>query len=177
MSQHKHALIIIDMLNDFLVEGAPLEVPAARNVVPFIREKLEIARKEGMVVIYICDSHRKDDPEFERMNWPPHAIEGTGGAQVIDELKPLPGDKIVTKTTYSGFFKTDLDKILGEPKISTLLVCGCVTNICVLYTVAEAVMRGYEVEVFKEGVAGLNQEDHDFALRQMEEVLGAKITT
>ena len=175
MSRQKHALIIIDMLNDFLVEGAPLEVPAARNVIPFIREKLEIARKEGMVVIYICDNHRKDDPEFERMNWPPHAIQGTKGAQVIDELKPLPDDRIVNKTAYSGFFGTDLDKILKELKTTTLMVCGCVTNICVLYTVAEAVMRGYEVEVFKEGVAGLNQDDHDFALRQLEEVLGAKI--
>lgn len=175
MSRQKQALIIIDMLNDFVVEGAPLEVPAARKVVPFIREKLETARREGLVVIYICDSHKEDDPEFERMNWPPHAIEGTKGAQVIDELKPLPEDKIVTKTAYSGFFGTDLDKILKELETTTLLVCGCVTNICLLYTVADAVMRGYDVEVLKEGVAGLNPEDHDFALRQMEEVLGAKI--
>jgi len=175
MRQQKQALIIIDMLNDFVVEGAPLEVPAARKIVPFIREKLKTARKKGTDVIYICDGHRKDDPEFERMNWPPHAIEGTRGAQIIDELKPLTGDTIVTKTTYSGFFKTDLDEILKKLRTITLLVCGCVTNICVLYTVADAVMRGYEVEVFKEGVAGLNQEDHNFALRQMEEVLGAKI--
>jgi len=176
MDQNKKAFIVIDMLNDFVIQGAPLEVPAARKVVPFIRKKLEMARKEGMAVIYVCDSHKKDDPEFVKMNWPPHAIKGTRGAQVIDELKPLPGDKIVNKTTYSGFFETDLDKILEDLKITTLFVCGCVTNICILYTVADAVMRGYEVEVFKEGVAALNQEDHDFALRQMEEVLGAKIT-
>ena len=175
MKQQKHVLIIIDMLNDFVVEGAPLEVPDARVAIPFIRKKLEMARKEGMAVIHVCDIHKKDDPEFERMNWPPHAIEGTAGAQVIDELKPLPGEKIVAKASYSGFFRTDLDEILKELKITTLLVCGCVTNICILYTVADAVARGYNVEVFRNGIAGLNPEDHDFALRQMEEVLGVKI--
>ena len=171
----KEALLVIDMLNDFVLEGAPLEVPATREIVPHIRIEIEKARRRGIPVIYICDSHEERDPEFERMGWPPHAIAGSRGAQVIEELKPLPGDKVVTKKNYSGFFGTSLEEVLKEAGISELLVTGCVTTICVLYTVADAVQRGYKVRLLKKCVAGLNREDHEFALKQMREVLGAEM--
>jgi len=169
------ALLVIDMLNDFVLEGAPLEVPATREIISNIKLEIEKARRNDITVIYICDSHEERDPEFERMRWPAHAIAGSRGAEVIEELKPLPGDKVVTKKNYSGFFGTSLEEVLEEGKISELLVTGCVTNICVLYTVADAVQRRYKVKVLKNCVAGLNPQDHEFALKQMREVLGAEI--
>lgn len=171
----KTALLIIDMLNDFVLEGAPLEVSIAREIVPTIKNEIEKAREKGVPVIYICDSHEEKDPEFERMGWPPHAIAGSKGAQVIEELKPLPKDKVITKKSYSGFFGTSLEEVLKEGEISELLVTGCVTNICVLYTIADAVQRGYKVKVLKSCVAGLNPQDHEFGLKQMKEVLGAEL--
>jgi nicotinamidase/pyrazinamidase len=169
------ALLVIDMLNDFILKGAPLEIPAARKIIPTVKVEIEKARERDIPVIYICDSHEEKDPEFERMGWPPHAIAGSRGAQVIEGLRPLPGDKVITKKSYSGFFGTSLDEILKGSGISELLVTGCVTNICVLYTVADAVQRGYTVKVLKNCVAGLNPHDHEFGLKQMKEILGAEI--
>ena len=169
------ALLIIDMLNDFVLQGSPLEVPDAQGIIPHIKKQIKMARKNNSAVIYICDSHEHNDQEFIRMGWPPHALAGSEGAQVIDSLEPLPQDRIISKKSYSGFFDTELDIVLKENNISELLVTGCVTNICVLYTVADAVQRGYKVSVLKDCVAGLNQQEHEFALRQMENVLGAHI--
>jgi len=169
------SLLVIDMLNDFVLKGAPLEVPAAQEITPRIKVEIEKAREKGIPVIYVCDSHEAQDPEFERMGWPPHAIVGSKGAQVIEALQPFPGDKVITKKSYSGFFKTPLEEVLHEAKISELLITGCVTNICILYTVADAVQRGYRVKVLKDCVGGLNSVDHAFGLQQMREVLGAEI--
>jgi len=170
-----NALLILDMLNDFVLEGAPLEVPSARGVVLNIKSEIEKAREAGVPIIYVCDSHNENDLEFERMGWPAHAVEGSEGAKVFSELKPLPEDTVVAKKRYSGFYGTSLEAVLKEKGITSLLVTGCVTNICVLYTVADAVQREYKVKVLKDCVAGLNQEDHEFALKQMREVLGAEI--
>lgn len=169
------ALLIIDMLNDFILEGAPLEVTSARVIISNIKIEIEKARDKDIPVIYICDSHEEGDPEFNRMGWPTHAVAGSRGAQVIEELKPLPRDKVITKKSYSGFFETSLEEVLKEDEISELMVTGCVTNICVLYTVADAVQRRYKVKVLKDCVAGLNPHDHEFGLRQMKEVLGVEI--
>lgn len=171
----KEALLVIDMLNDFVLEGAPLEVPDTRKIMPEIKKQIEKARKEGTPVIYICDNHEKDDKEFKKMGWPAHAVKGTKGAEIVEDLNTLKGEKIIKKKTYSGFYKTKLDDALKELGVKTLKLTGCVTNICVLFTASEAALRGYDVHVLEKCVAGLNKEDHEFALRTMKNVLGAKI--
>lgn len=171
----KKALLVIDMLNDFVLEGASLEVPAARKMVPLLRDEIEKARKKHMPVIYLCDAHDEHDPEFVRMGWPPHALSGTRGAEVIDALQPQPEDTIIQKKSYSAFFATPLHGLLQKCSIAHLLITGCVTNICVLYTVADAVQRGYRVTILQNCVAGINAQDHACALRQMRDILGAQI--
>jgi nicotinamidase-related amidase len=173
MNLNRKALLVIDMLNDFVLEGAVLEVPAARKIIPNIKEKLEEAKEKKIPIIYICDSHTEDDKEFEI--WPPHAIKGTKGAQVVEELSPKDGDYLVEKTTYSGFYNTKLSDILKKLNINELIVTGTMTNICVMYTASDAVLRGYKVIVPENCVAGLNEEDHQFALKQMKNVLKAEI--
>ncbi len=167
--EEQTALIIIYMLEDFIAPGAPLEVPAGRGIVPVLAKRLEEARASGTPVIYVCDAHQPDDPEFSV--WPPHAVRGTPGAQVVEPLAPREGELVITKTTYSGFYGTELEDALRELGVSHLVLTGVVTNICVLYTAVDALMRGYRVTVPPDCVAGLNDEDHAFALRQMEEVL------
>lgn len=171
----KEALLVIDMLNDFVLEGAPLEVPRAREIIPSIRERIAWARSEGVPIIYVCDAHEPDDNEFSRMGWPPHAIRGTEGAEVVSELAPKRGDHLVCKTTYSGFYKTELDPLLKSLGIEKVVLTGCVTNICILYSAADAVVRGYEVEIPKGCVAEIDASEGRFALEQMEKVLGAKV--
>jgi len=172
----KEALLIIDMLNDFVLEGAPLEVPEARKVIPNIKREIEKAQAEGLPVVYICDAHAPDDKEFSKFGWPSHAVKGTRGAEVVDELKPRKGDIMIEKTTYSGFYNTNLDETLKKHGIDSLRLAGCVTHICVMFTASDAVLRGYKVTVVGDGVAGLAREDHNAAIRIMKNVLGVMIT-
>ncbi|MEJ5167429.1 MAG: isochorismatase family cysteine hydrolase [Thermoanaerobaculia bacterium] len=171
----KSAILVIDMLEDFVREEAPLEVPSTRKIIPFLQKELKKARERGIPVIYVCDAHEREDIEFKKYGWLPHCIKGTEGARIIEELKPEEGDIIVEKKTYSGFYETNLEEILKEKGVENLYLTGCVTHICVLFTASDAVLRGYNVFVLEEGVAGLEEEDHRAALRIMKNVLGAKI--
>ncbi len=171
----KDALIVVDMLNDFVRPGAPLEVPAAREIVPALRRRIAKARRGGELVVYVCDSHRRNDPEFARMGWPPHAVKGTSGAAVPPALSPAPGDVVVEKRTYSGFHGTALGSVLRRHGVRAVTIAGCVTDICVRYTCFEAVIRGYDVTVDERFVAGLSRREHDLALDHMEKVLGARV--
>jgi nicotinamidase-related amidase len=171
----KEALLVIDMLNDFVLHGAPLEVPDAHSIVPVLRSEIATARSEGMPVVYVCDTHDPDDAEFSRFGWPPHAVRGTKGAAVVDELKPEKDDHVIEKATYSGFYGTDLDATLRALAVDRLRLTGCVTHVCVLFTASDAVLRGYRVAVVEKGVAGLAREDHDAALRIMKNALGVTL--
>ncbi len=169
----RYAILVTDMLNDFINKGATLEVPAARTIIPHIKKEIEKARKKRMPVIYCCDAHGGNDPEFKL--WPHHAVEGTAGAEVIKELKPRKDDYRVPKTSYSCFYGTSLDALLKKLGVTRLVITGVVTNICVLYTTAEAYMRGYQVTIPKNCVAALTKSEHQFALKQMKRVFHAEI--
>lgn len=167
------AVLVIDMLNDFVLEGAPLQVPGAMELAQRIAPFLEEARKRGVPVIYICDHHDPDDEEFRR--WPKHCVRGTEGAKVVDPLRPKEGDRCVPKRRYSGFFETNLDDILRELGAKTLVLTGLLTDVCVLLTAVDAGQRGYEVVVPKDLTIALSEEDKNWALRQMERLVGAKV--
>ena len=169
------ALVIIDMLNDFVRSGAPLEVPRARKILKPLEKRLARARRDGVPVIFVCDAHAEDDPEFKKMGWPPHAVKGTEGARVVQDLAPEEGEPVIEKTTYSGFFRTDLDATLNRLGVDHLILTGCVTNICIQYTAADAVMHGYKVTVPVDCVADLNPEEGEHALEQMEHILGVHV--
>jgi nicotinamidase-related amidase len=171
----KEALLIIDMLNDFVLTGAPLEVPETRNIIKSIQGEIRAARAAGKPVIYVCDNHDVDDKEFGKFGWPAHAVKGTKGADIVDELAPAAGDRIVPKDTYSGFYGTRLDETLKKLNVNALRLTGCVTHICILFTAADAVLRDYAVTVVEDGVAGITKEDHDAALRIMKNVMGVTI--
>ncbi|GAU09907.1 cysteine hydrolase family protein [Desulfoplanes formicivorans] len=171
----QQALLIVDMLNDFVLPHGSLAVPGARHIIPGIRQYLELFRQKAWPVFFVCDEHEPDDPEFIRMGWPPHALRGTPGSQVVDELAPLPGEHLVAKQHYSAFYKTDLEETLQRLGVQEVIVTGVVSNICVLYTAADAVMRGYGVRVPASCVAALTPEEGAFALRQMEQVLGVTV--
>jgi nicotinamidase/pyrazinamidase len=171
----KEALLVIDMLNDFVLSGASLEVPDTRMIIPIIQKELGRARVAGNPVIYVCDAHAPDDKEFRKFGWPAHAVKGTRGAHVIEELKPAPGDSIIPKDTYSGFYGTRLDETLKKFGVDSLRLVGCVTHICIMITASDAVLRDYKVTVVEDGVAGLAREDHDAALRIMKSVMGVQV--
>ncbi len=171
----KEALLVCDMLNDFVLPGASLEVPDARTMIPVIRKEIDKAHAVGNPVVYVCDAHEPHDKEFRKFGWPAHAVRGTRGAEVIQELTPAEEDTIIYKKTYSGFYGTILDATLRRLDVDAVRITGLVTHICVLFTAQEAVLRDYGVTVVENGVAGLAREDHEAALRIMKNVFAVRI--
>jgi nicotinamidase/pyrazinamidase len=170
----KRALVVIDMIEDFVHEGGALYCgPSMTKIVPVIQRELERARSTGEPVVYLTDEHLPDDGEFAQ--FPPHAIKGSNGARIVPEVAPRDGDVVIPKRRYSGFFGTDLDITLRERDVDTLRLVGDCTNICVLYTAADARNLGYAVEVVRDGVTSFDLEAHADALRELEKTLGAKI--
>src|SRR3982074_260224 len=162
------------MIEDFAHEGgAPYCGPSMGQVIPVIQRGLARARAAGEPVIYLTDNHVPDDAEFKV--FPPHAIAGTRGADIIPELAPEDDDDVIPKRRYSGFFGTDLDITLREKEVDTLRLVGDCTNICVLYTAADARHLGYEVEVVRDGGTSFDSEAPADALRELEKPLGAKL--
>lgn len=167
------ALLIVDMLNDFVHPKGVLYSPLSARTIPYIKRQLEIARANRLPIFYICDSHLKEDKEFDR--FPPHCVKGTWGAQIIDELAPRDGERIIEKRRYSAFLGTDLDISLKELRVTELIITGVVTNICILYTSYDARMLGYDVVIPRNCVASFSEDLHKFALNELESTLGAKI--
>lgn len=168
------ALLVIDMLEDFIAKDGVLSTgPAGEEIIGFIKDKIEEFRNNGDKIIYICDNHEVDDKEFDMFT--PHCIAKTGGSEIIKELKPMSDDKIIKKRRYSSFYGTDLDLYLRENSINEIYLVGVCTNICVLYTAADARNISYRVNIYKDGVASFDLEAHEFALKQAENVLGCKI--
>jgi nicotinamidase-related amidase len=169
----KAAILVIDMLNDFILEGAPLECAKGREIIKPIKRLIDFGRKKNLPVIHIADSHDPDDKEFKI--WPPHAVNNTEGAEIIDVLKPQKGEIIIKKKTYDGFFNTNLEKVLKKKKIDTLIITGVCTDICILHTCSSATLLGFNVKVPRECVAALTDEDHFFALKHLEKVLKSEV--
>lgn len=167
------AALVVDMLNDFLKPGGKMILEGGNILVPPMRRLLEKARRTKVPVIYVNDSHRpglKEDREFKKRA--EHCIEGTWGAQVVDELKPQNGDVIITKRRFSGFFETDLDLTLRDLQVDTLIVMGVVTNICVRSTIHDAFFRGYRVIVPKDCVMATGEREQESSLYDIETHFG-----
>jgi nicotinamidase-related amidase len=168
------ALLVIDMLNDFVEKGGALDCgDRAREIVPFVHRKIEEYRREKQLVVFVCDSHRPDDPEFQL--FPRHSIKGTEGARIIAALPIGQKDISIEKTRYSAFYNTGLEKTLRKHRVDQVHIVGVCTSICVMDTVGDLRDRDYPVIVYQDGVADFDPEAHRFSLRRMEKIYGAKI--
>ena len=169
------ALLVVDMQNDFVDPRGKLFVPSAPDTVPRIGLLLERARSSRVPVLYTQDWHLSDDPEFKI--WGEHAVAGTWGSEIIQELAPGPRDLVVRKQTIDPFYGTPLDHYLRLLKVDTLVVAGTVANICVLQAVSGASVRGYNVVYPVDAVSALNEFDSELAVRQAYFVHRAIVTS
>ncbi len=167
------ALLIIDMLRDFLDSRGALYIGDSKEIIQNISARLEEWRLQGNPVIYIMDRHLQHDAEFKM--FPPHCLAGEWGGEVVDALAPRKDEFLVFKRRYSAFYGTDLDLTLRELGVTKLELAGVCTQICILYTAADARMRQYDVTVRKNCVASFDDKAHAFALKEMKETLGVKI--
>ena len=126
-----------------------------------------------MPVIYVCDAHLPNDPEMSL--WGKHAMKGSRGARVVDDLKPESGDYVLEKRVYSSFQGTGLDLLLRGLKVVDVVIVGLYTDICVRHTAADAFQLGYKVEIPRDCVEAFSREDG--GIEYLEKIYGARITT
>lgn len=170
----KPAILVVDMLNDF-VYGA-LACDRGKAIIPATARLLDAARAAGVPVIFCNDAHIKGiDRELKL--WGDHAIVGTEGAKVIPELNVSERDYIVPKRRYSGFFQTDLDILLKELGVKTVIMTGLHTHMCVRHTSADAFSLGYDVVVAREATDAFTEEDYNIGLAYLKTCYGADALT
>jgi nicotinamidase-related amidase len=164
LDRRRVGLLIIDMQNGFVEEGAPLELPMAREQVPTLKRLLGFFRKQGLPVFFtqFCVSDQFNYPFYwnmaeqrglrleppDRMFWP-----DKHETQVIADLAPLPGEPVIRKAGYDAFANTELEQYLATRKLEQLVIAGTVINWCVDSTVRTAYHRSYQVLVAADGVS------------------------
>lgn len=170
-------LMVIDMQRDFVDSGGALYFPEAEKVIPHVVDKIREYITGGQPIVATRDWHAPDDREFDR--FPRHCVAGSAGAELTRQVKDALSDyanlHILNKTRYSAFFNTNLDALLAEIRPKMTEVVGVATNICVLHTVEELRNRDMPVRVIASAVDSFDKEAHAFALKHMEEVLGAEV--
>ena len=172
----RSVLIVVDMQNDFVLEGAIMCVNEARKQIPKIQTLISKCRELGVPVIYTVQD---TDPVFcplEVASVPKLKTAGmrvgTRGYQVVDELAPLPDEVIIRKRRFSAFYQTDLDIVLRNIRgvikpVDTVIICGTVTNICCESTARDACFRDYKVILGSDVCSAHTLEAHNATLENM----------
>ncbi len=181
------ALVIIDMQRDFLEpggfgEGLGNDVGLLAAVVEPLQAVLGAAREAAMLVIHTREGHRSDmtdcppskrargQLEFGIGSPGPKGrvlIRGEFGHGIVDELAPAPGEIVLDKPGKGAFYATDLELILRNQAITSLIVTGVTTEVCVHTTVREGNDRGFECLVLSDCVGSYFPEFHEVGLRMI----------
>ncbi len=179
----RRALLVVDMQNDFVREGAPMEVPDARATIGPIRRLLDAFRRQGEAVLF---TRFLATPEPSLLwNWSPTCAPPINCCQkgfmrrypdttrpldctdVIDELAPQAGETIIDKYGYGSFHSTDLHQQLQQRGIERLVIAGTVTQICVEETGRQAFHHGYRTTLVTDGVSSFAPDLHAAALQNI----------
>ncbi len=178
------ALIVVDVQNDFLPDGA-LGVPEGDAVVPVLNDCMRTFSEHQLPVYATRDWHPQGHCSFKEQGgpWPPHCLAGTSGASFAPDLSLPDAAKVVSKAetreadAYSGFQGTDLEADLRGRGVRRVVVGGLATDYCVLQTVLDARRLGFDVVVLEDATRAVNAEpgDEERAVEQMREA-GAQLT-
>jgi ureidoacrylate peracid hydrolase len=198
------AAIVVDMQNDFcsaggMFERAGIDVAATRPVVEVVARTLASVRGSGIPVIYLKMGYRADLTDFggpdspNRIKHLPMAvgtvveapdgrqsrilIRDTWNTDIVDDLAPQPDDPVIYKTRYSGFYKTDLNAILAERGIESLILMGVSTSVCVESTLRDAMYHDYRCLLVSDGATepighDLSRTNHDASLLVVQVLFG-----
>jgi nicotinamidase-related amidase len=172
LDRGRTALLVVDMQRAFLEPGEAMEVPPARDIVPRVQELLAIFREKGLPVVFTRFTYSPAAPLLVGQLHPEHrparpgaprgfglpsssCLAGEDNGRVIPELEPRDDELVVSKPYYDGFNGTVLDGALRARGVTTLVITGTMTDICVLATVIGGFNREYRMAVVEDGVATL----------------------
>ncbi len=187
------ALVIVDMQNDFVREGAPMEVPDARKTIPQHQRLIAFCRAADIPIIY---TRFLAGPKRTLIyEWSPELEEPTLACQrghrryyadvdktlecmdIIDEIYPQPGDYIIDKYGYGAFHNTALDDTLHSLGVESLIITGTVTQICVEETARGAFHHGYRTTLVADAVSSYMPDLHTATLKNFAHKFGWVSTT
>jgi nicotinamidase-related amidase len=166
------ALVVIDVQKGEVMpagNGIPI-MPGGHARHRLVREIVDSARAHAIPVIFIQEVHKPSLVDFGREldgTEGIHCLEGDVTTELADGLEPLPGEYLIRKRRYSAFFATELDLVLRSFGVSTLILVGALTDVCVHYTFADAHQHDYHCRVVTDCVGGSSLAAHDAALRAM----------
>lgn len=158
------ALLIIDMLNDYAHEDGDRLRENARPVVPVIAGIARRARDAGQLVVWVNDNH--GDWAADRESLLASAREGAG-SELIDPIAPDRDVPFIVKSRHSVFYGSPLEYLLNVEQVGRLVLTGQVTEQCILYSALDAYLRRFSLVVARDGVAAIDDELADAALRMM----------
>lgn len=180
------ALLLLHWQNELVKQGGLLSLPlsnilTASGTVENVQAVLQASRNKGVFVVYVNAAHRPGYPEIAGNPAPLAAslvdmqafIKGTWGAEVIEELKPLEEEIEIINFSTSAFAYTELDLLLRNRGITTVVLTGLVTNWVVESTARDAFNRGYFVCTLNDCCSSPNEEAHAYCLKNTLPMLGA----
>jgi len=179
----KTAMIVVDMQNDFVADGAMLQSKQAHAMVPKLAATLRFCREQGIRVIYTAHVHRKDgcdmglyddlySPIADRLS----LVDGTEGVEIFRDLAPAPGEHVIKKHRYSAFFSTDMDLILREWGITSVVISGTTTENCCHATARDAMFHNYKVAFLSDATGTFDYPDVGWGAMSAAEVHKATLT-
>ncbi len=172
----KPALIVIDMLNDFLDRWQPA---ARESLIRSVNELTSRAREHGWPVIWVRQEFAEDlsdaflDMRSKNIQI---TIRGTRGCEIAPELNVDPSESVIIKKRYSAFYGTTLDDILRRAGVDCLMLAGINTHACVRTTAIDAYQRDWPVIVAADCVDSYDREHHEISLRYMKGSIASVLT-
>jgi ureidoacrylate peracid hydrolase len=177
ISRENTALVIVDMQKDFLDDGAACFIPGGRSVVPATSALLAAFRAAKLPVIHVITVWQSDGADMSPFTTSEELRtrglrEGEPGIEPVDELTPQPGEYVVRKVRYSGFYGTELEALLRALGIVHVVTVGVATNYCVRSTVHDAAFRDFLPVVVSDCTTSYTQEEHLQTLKDIETGFG-----
>ena len=153
------ALLVIDMLNEYLDKKGQLYCESCRKIIPAISDCIDFARASEIPVIYV-NTLLNNENDLLAKKWGLHAVAGKFGSKVIEELKPREKDLIVGKKGYNGFTGTSLNEELKKLRINNIAITGIHTHVCVLLTAVGGFELGYNITIIEDCITTDTKEKH-----------------
>ena len=167
------ALIVIDMLNDFLVQW---EAGRRAQLFSSINDLVTMMRQHNYPIIWVRQEFEPDLRDaFPEMisKGISITIKGTPGCQIVSDLVMSPSDHVIIKKRYSAFFNTDLDQILDRLKPDGLVLAGINTHACIRTTAIDAYQRDWRVVVAADCVDSYDREHHEISLKYLKDKIAS----
>lgn len=179
------ALIVIDMQNAFVAEGAPFETPGARTMLPRLERLIRFAREHSMPIVWTQSDHRPPYGGLMLRKFPliqeQHILwAGEPSFEMYpDMVQPQEGalEYRIVKHKFDAFFETNLDAILRYHSVNTVIVTGTATNACCESTARTAFMRDYQVAFPSDANATFDAAMHEATLKNIELLFGRVMTS